>query len=202
MNAPYSPDHSSQSDGHLSDASDKDTTAAMKNQAQDVSEDLKHATDEAVAEAKRKTQQLTEEARQRAEEAIQQQKNAAALQMEGIADALYDTAGKLTEEQAWLANGMHRAGDFIEQLSGSVKERNLSDLMHDLEHYTRRQPGVVIGAAAVTGFLLSRFLKSSVPSASTPTTARQHVNTAPVSNRPYGAAAADTHRPQSAGTHQ
>jgi len=74
--------------------------------------------------------------------------------------------------------------------------------MHDLEHYTRRQPGVVIGAAAVTGFLLSRFLKSSGPSTSTSATARQHVNTAPVSNRPYGAAAADTHRPQSAGTHQ
>jgi ElaB/YqjD/DUF883 family membrane-anchored ribosome-binding protein len=34
-------------------------------------------------------------------------------------------------------------------------------LIGDLEDYTRRRPWIVVGAAAVAGFVASRFLKTS-----------------------------------------
>ena len=148
----------------------KKTGEEAKQAATEAFEETKQAASETMDEAKQKSRELAREARQRAENAIERQQKAAAVQVSGIADALHKSAGNVPEEQAWLASGMHKAGDFMDTMSDSLQKRSVSDLMHDLERYTQRQPGVVIGAAAVAGFMLARFLKSSNPATAAPNT--------------------------------
>lgn len=145
-----------------------------KQAASESVEEAKEAASEAIDDAKRKSRELANEARQRTQEALERQKKSAAVQASGIADALRESASNVPDEQAWLASGMHRAGDFMDNMSDSLDKRSISDLVRDLEHYTQRQPGVVIGAAAVAGFMLARFLKSS--SSDTTSTTSRHLS--------------------------
>jgi len=53
------------------------------------------------------------------------------------------------------------AADGLEQFSGTLRNKDLNGLMHDVESFARRQPVAFFGAAIAAGFLAVRFLKSS-----------------------------------------
>ena len=51
--------------------------------------------------------------------------------------------------------------DKIEEASSALKERSLDDLMGTFGQFARSQPAAFFATAALAGFALSRFLKSS-----------------------------------------
>lgn len=53
------------------------------------------------------------------------------------------------------------AADSLEHFSGTLRNKDLNGLMHDVESFARRQPVAFLGAAIAAGFLAVRFLKST-----------------------------------------
>ena len=81
-----------------------------------------------------------------------------------VADAARQTTRQLREgHHDYLAGYVEKAADQIERLSSHVKERNVRELVDDVQRFARRRPAVFIGSAFVAGLLCSRLLTSSVP---------------------------------------
>ena len=82
--------------------------------------------------------------------------------MGGMADAVRNTAERLDDEgNPTVAENMHRAANGIQRFSNTVRDRDISWLVGEIESFARRQPVVFIGTGVAVGFLLTRFLKSS-----------------------------------------
>ena len=63
-------------------------------------------------------------------------------------------------QEAGVAGYVDKAADYVDRVSSTLRERDLEDLMVEFEDQLRRKPAVVLGAAAVVGFALGRFLRA------------------------------------------
>jgi hypothetical protein len=85
------------------------------------------------------------------------QKDSAASGLDNFAQALRKAGGE-TDGAGRFAD---MAADRLEQLSNSLRNKDLDSLVEDAESFARRQPVAFFGAAVFAGFLAVRFLKSS-----------------------------------------
>jgi hemerythrin superfamily protein/ElaB/YqjD/DUF883 family membrane-anchored ribosome-binding protein len=107
-------------------------------------------------------QRLTEAAKEKGSSILHDQQHFFASQLGGVAAALHKTARQLGEEdQGGMAQYVDQAATGLERFSQSLRERNLSSLVGQVEDFARQQPVAFIGTAALVGFLAARFLKSS-----------------------------------------
>jgi hypothetical protein len=89
-----------------------------------------------------------------------QRKETAAQSIADLAASLRET-GDNFEEQPSLKAFVGSAADGLEQLATGLRDRSFADLYADVEAVARRQPMTFGAGAAVAGFLLARFIKSS-----------------------------------------
>jgi len=90
------------------------------------------------------------------------QKDYAASQLGGIADAVSRVAAELEkQDQASLARYARQIGNGMRDLSETARESSIDDLVHDAQSFGRRNPAAFLGAAALLGFAASRFLTAS-----------------------------------------
>jgi hypothetical protein len=54
-----------------------------------------------------------------------------------------------------------KAAELVEGFSGYLREKNVDQLLGEVERFARRQAALFVGGAFALGFLASRFLKSS-----------------------------------------
>jgi CRP-like cAMP-binding protein len=114
-------------------------------------------------------QRLTQQAKDQGQAMFQEQKFAMAELVSGLASALHNTAEHLkTQDQKAMAQYTQQAADGLQRFSQTLKDRDLSSLMGQVENFARHQPGAFIGSAALLGFMASRFLKSSAERQSHP----------------------------------
>ena len=124
-------------------------TARQK--AGELGEQLKEAAADAAADARRQARSFAEE-----------QKNEAAGRVDGVADALRSAAGSLDDrDQPAVAGYARQAASGLDRVSDAISNRSIDDLMETVEDFARRQPVAFLGGAVLTGFVLSRFAKSS-----------------------------------------
>jgi hypothetical protein len=108
--------------------------------------------------AKQAGSEVAGKARATAEEG----KGAAAHRMGAVARAARAAADALREEnQEWLGSGIESAAEQLERAAGRVRDNDVNALVRDLEGFARRRPAVFVGAMAVAGLALGRFLRSS-----------------------------------------
>jgi methyl-accepting chemotaxis protein len=93
--------------------------------------------------------------------AAEQQKAAGVEQVSGVAAAVHRAADDLGSQLPHAAKYIHGAADKLEEASSALKERSLDDLMGTFGQFARSQPAAFFATAALAGFALSRFLKSS-----------------------------------------
>lgn len=109
-------------------------------------------------EAKAKAGEATEKAKSFASD----QKTLAAGQITGVADAISRVADELDgSEQQTIAR---YARDLSKSLSGfgqQIENRDIDDLMGAAQDFGRKQPLAFLGAAALAGFVASRFAAAS-----------------------------------------
>lgn len=91
----------------------------------------------------------------------EEQKVAGADLFKGYAGSINRAADSLNEEMPMVANFARKAAGEIEHLADSVKDRDLADLVGVVHDYARRQPAVFLGATALAGFVVARFLSTS-----------------------------------------
>jgi hypothetical protein len=72
------------------------------------------------------------------------------------------TSEQLRErDQATFGEYAASAAEMVERFSGHLKERDINQMLWEIESFGRRQPALFMGGAFALGFLASRFLKSS-----------------------------------------
>lgn len=94
-------------------------------------------------------------------------KDMAADAVHGIASATRDMAGKLDDGHdsggAKAAEFARKAADGMDRFSATLRTKELNELAADARDAVRQHPAIAVGAAAVIGFALARFLKAGNP---------------------------------------
>jgi hypothetical protein len=92
------------------------------------------------------------------------QKNRGTDALGRIAGAVRESTQKLRDEHHdTIAQYVGQAADQIDNVSRQLREKNIDELVSDMQRLARRQPAVFIGSAFALGLLGARFLKSSRP---------------------------------------
>lgn len=90
------------------------------------------------------------------------QKDNAAGGLGSVAQALRTTGEQLREQdQAPVSRYAEAAADMVDGVSGYLRERDVDDMLGEVERFAREQPALFLGSAFVLGFMAARFLKSS-----------------------------------------
>jgi ElaB/YqjD/DUF883 family membrane-anchored ribosome-binding protein len=134
------------------------TSAAARKASSKASEVMVDVKDEAAV--------IIEKAGSGAKSAASSGKDMAADAVSGLADAARQMAGKLEDGQADSGNAKaaefaRKAADSMDRFSGRLRERDIEELADDARSAVRNNPAIAVGAAAVIGFALARFLKGS-----------------------------------------
>ena len=146
-------------------------TSDMTRSAQGGSGATRDLTDQAKAtagqvadQAKATAGQVADTARQQVGTRLTSQKDRAAESLGGVAQALRQTSQQLREhDQAGVTSYVDQAANQIERFSGYLQNRDMGQLVDDVESFARRQPAAFLGGAFLIGLLGARFLKSSRP---------------------------------------
>lgn len=128
----------------------KDELAAVGEEAKSQFAELKHEAQDQIAAATEKAKGFAGE-----------QKDLAANQLDGVASAISKVADELQGDQSAVAGYAQDLAGGIRKVSETVKGRNVDELMGMVEDFGRQQPVAFLGAAALAGFVASRFMMSS-----------------------------------------
>ena len=112
--------------------------------------------DEIVREA----QHLGDRAVETAQDMAQRQKAAGAERVEHVAEAMRSSAEQLESSEKQLAELVGSAAGQLENFAHSLREKDFSALLAEMEDFGRRQPAVFMGAAVALGFGVARFAKA------------------------------------------
>ena len=131
-----------------------------KNMVREKTAPIKEKAGEVAEEAK----SVMEQAGHQAKSTVAVQKEQAASQLHGVAQALRQTSDRLRDQdQRAFASYSNQAADQIDRMSSYLQERDVNELMRDAKDFARRQPELFLGGAFTLGLLAARFLKSSAP---------------------------------------
>lgn len=188
--------NSAEQEGETSSASNVRETLNqdLGSVTQTAKHDLDAITQKAAEDAKLLKDQASEQisaATDKAKSFAGDQKDLAAEQLGGIAAAIGRVADELSSSDQStigryakdLANGLNKASD-------TVKNKDVDDLMGIAQDFGRSQPLAFLGAAALAGFVASRFALASAHRRETrtdTTTGNNTGNGTPVQGS-YGAA--------------
>jgi ElaB/YqjD/DUF883 family membrane-anchored ribosome-binding protein len=76
-------------------------------------------------------------------------------------------ADEVAEESPFVAGIVRTVADRVEDYAGEFKDRTVDELAQAASDFTRRQPALVFGLAALAGFFMFRTVKST-PSVAAP----------------------------------
>ena len=127
----------------------------------DPAGELKDQVASAASEAREQAADVAQSAKAQARRLAEQQKEAGANQLGGIAHAVDSAADELENQMPQSAEYIHEMADKLESAAKSLRERNVDDLLRQAGDLARQQPAMFFAGAVLTGFALSRFLKRS-----------------------------------------
>ncbi len=129
----------------------KDDLDAAKNQARQDLDALEHGARDKVDEATTNMRSFAED-----------QKDLAANQIAGAADAIGRVADELDNgDQQTIARYARDLAQGLSRAGTQIKQRDTDDLVGAAEAFGRNQPVAFLGAAALSGFVASRFALAS-----------------------------------------
>lgn len=124
---------------------------AVKHRAADDVRDLQHEAGAKVGEATESVKSFASD-----------QKNLAASQINGVAAAITKVADELEgSDQAAVGRYARELASGLSSFGKTVEERDVDDLMGMAQDFGRKQPVAFLGAAALAGFVASRFALAS-----------------------------------------
>jgi hypothetical protein len=105
---------------------------------------------------------IAERVRESATAGLAAQKDRATEGLESVARAIRQSTHHLRESHhETIAEYVEKAADSIQRASAQLRERDLGNIVKDVEQFARRQPALFIGSAFALGVVGARFLKSS-----------------------------------------
>ncbi len=142
----------------------KGAVESTKGAAKGVVDDVKTMAQDTKNYVATQFGDVRNEVTSQAKTTIDKGRSQVAGQVEGLASALTRAGEQLrNEDQPELANYSERAGEQIQNVASYLGERDLREVMRDVEGFARKNPLVFAGAAVALGLIAARFLKSSRP---------------------------------------
>lgn len=109
-----------------------------------------------------KDETLGREAAERARSFAERGKQRLTEEASGLSDALrHASEGLRADDQAELARYTSLVATKLEELTGTLRNRDLGTMVSDVKRFAKRQPALFLGGAFTTGLIAARFLKSS-----------------------------------------
>jgi hypothetical protein len=155
----------------------------LKNKASDLTDTVSRAAKDHAGNLGTAAKDMASDATERVKTAMDSQKTAGADYLGTIAQAVQRSAGQFDNDVPQAAKYIRQAAGQIETVANAVRQRDMRELVGEVQEFARRQPTLFFGGAVVLGFAALRFFKSSAPSHGHGTSAG--VNTAQGSSRSY-----------------
>jgi len=108
---------------------------------------------------------LMERARDGAFTQLDAQRERAATGLGSMVEALRESGRQLQGQNATMASYVDGAASQLERFSGGIRDRDLRQIVREVEGFARERPGMFLGGAFALGLGMARFLKSSESSA-------------------------------------
>ncbi|MQX50384.1 nutrient deprivation-induced protein [Sinorhizobium medicae] len=125
---------------------------------------LQNAVREDVNEFKQFAGEQTDQAKAAISRAVEDEKNVAARQLEGVAAALEKVGSELEQsDQRAIGRYAKQIGTSLHGFARKAEGRNLGEIAGMVEDFGRKQPLAFLGMAAIAGLAASRFLTASPP---------------------------------------
>lgn len=151
-----------------------DSNAGLAEQARQVASDLKqtastvvdsvtNAAKQEADEIGNAAKEILDDTAEKVKSAVSEQKNAGAEYLDKVAHAIHRAAGEFEADVPQVAPYIRRASSELSAVAKAVRQRDVRELITEVENFARRQPALFFGGAVVLGFAALRFLKSSPP---------------------------------------
>ena len=131
-------------------------------------DEAKSTAGKVVEEAKDQVASLTDRAKEelgaatdKAKSLASDQKDLLAEQVGGVAEAIGKAATDLEQSNGPSAQYARMIADNAEKLSSAIRDNDVDQLLGIAQDFGRRQPVAFMGAAALLGFVASRFVLAS-----------------------------------------
>ena len=165
MNPTDSPTHANApgngSNGNLAARLEDDKDAATET----AKHDLQNLTEQAAADVrdlKDQADQQLSAATEKAKSFAGEQKDLLANQVNGVASAISKVASELEQsDQRAVARYARDLAGGLSKFGRNVEGKDVDDLMGLAQSFGRQQPLAFLGAAALAGFVASRFAQAS-----------------------------------------
>jgi len=145
--------------GSMSTSSSGQAGTGAMQQAVDQAQDK---AGEVADQAQQKVGEVVDQAKQTVTSQVSSRKDQAAESLRTVADAIRHTGDDLrSRDQAGVAQYASMAADRVEDFSQFISERDVNQIVSDVERYARRNKGLFLGGAFALGLVAARFLKSS-----------------------------------------
>jgi hypothetical protein len=119
-------------------------------------------TDRTTGEAGSRTNGLVDKLRSGAASQLNNQKDRATEGLGSVVQAVRQSTQQLREQRHdTIARYVEQAADQIDRLSRRLRERDVTQLIGDVQRLSRRQPAAFVGGAFTLGIIAARFFKSS-----------------------------------------
>ncbi len=147
-----------------SDNSAPPLTQQVTEQVKQQGEQLKQQTQQVVQQGQQVAGQMLDKARDQIKTQVLQQKDTLTSGLTQASQALLLTSSHLREQNAetdLFSGYVDQAAEQVARAASYLKERDLEQVVGDVEGLARRNPAAFLTGALVLGMLASRFLKSS-----------------------------------------
>jgi len=173
-------------------------TASGKQGAGTTGSEAKQQAGDVVSQVKDQAMQLkdqvTEQVAGTATSKLDEQKGQATSGLATVSQVVHKTGDELrSRDQDMLAGYIDQAAGQLDRVTGYLRNRDVGELIRDVESFARREPTLFLGGAFALGLLGARFLKSSGQATQTPYRSGQGTQAAMSSYSSYSAMS-DTQR--------
>ena len=151
----------------------KDIVRDVKAKAADFSDDVTRAAKANAAQFGDAARDIANSAQDKVEAAVTERKSVGADYIGSIAQATGQAAHAFETDLPQAAHYIRQASEQIQGVADTVRERDVRELVGEVQEFARRQPTLFFGGAVVLGFAVLRFLKSTAPQPATSFDARR-----------------------------
>lgn len=141
----------------------KDIVRDIKTKASDLTDDVTRAAKDNASQLGEAALDMANSAKDKIEAQVTQRKSIGADYIASIAQATGRAANEFEADVPQAAHYIREASEQIQSFANTVRERDVRELVGEVQEFARRQPTLFFGGAVVLGFAALRFLKSTTP---------------------------------------
>jgi hypothetical protein len=141
----------------------KDKFRDAKTMAVDLTDGVTRAAKDTASQFGDATLNMANSAKDKVESEVTRQKSVGSDYIESIAQATERAAKEFESDLPQAAHYIHQASEQIQGIADNVRERDVRELIGEVQELARRQPTLFFSGAVLVGFAALRFLKSAGP---------------------------------------